>query len=218
MKEIFLIRHGRQCSKLCNVDVALDETGRRQAALVGKRLISYGIEKLYCSELIRARETAEIINESLGIPCEILPDIQEINFGGFTGRTDEEIRETYPDFRKKRSMHTEDLPYPEGGECGRDVVKRVMPQIRMLCGNPESRIAVVTHGGVIRSVCAEILKTDQRHKLKFAIDMENTSLTELIYDEDRNFFILERFNDFAHLEGKPELLRKGWKTSLERKG
>lgn len=216
MKEIFLIRHGRQCSKLCNVDVALDDIGRQQAALAGKRLVSYGLEKLYCSELIRARETAEIINGSLGIPCEVLPDIQEIDFGGFTGKTDEMIRETYGEFRKKRSMHREDIPYPEGGECGKDVVMRVMPQLNDLCERPETRIAIVTHGGVIRSVCAEILHTNQRHKLKFAIDMENTSFTELIYDEQRKFFILERFNDFAHLEGRAELLRANWKTSLER--
>ncbi len=218
MKEIFLIRHGRQCSKLCNVDVALDETGREQAALLGKRLLTYGIGKLYCSELLRARETAQIINGSLGISCEVLPDMQEIDFGGFTGRTDEEIRDFYQDFRKKRWLHTEDLPYPDGGECGADVVRRVMPRLRALCRQPENRIAVVTHGGVIRSVCAEITGTHQRHKLKFAIDMENTSLTELVYDEERDFFILERFNDFAHLEGRPELLRSGWKTSLERNG
>lgn len=218
MKEIYLIRHGRQCSKLCNVDVALDDVGRQQAVLAGKRLVSYRIEKLYCSELVRARETAEIINASLGVPCEVLPDIQEIDFGGFTGKTDEVIRDTYGEFRKKRSMHTEDLPYPEGGECGRDVVMRVMPQLQELCRRPENRIAIVTHGGVIRSVCAEILHTGQRHKLKFAIDMENTSFTELIYDEQRGFFILERFNDFAHLEGRTELLRANWKTSLERNG
>ena len=50
MKDIFLIRHGRQCSKLCNVDVSLDESGRKQAKLAGKRLISYQLEKLYCSQ------------------------------------------------------------------------------------------------------------------------------------------------------------------------
>ena len=33
MKEIFFIRHGRQSSRLCNVDVSLDDAGRRQAAL-----------------------------------------------------------------------------------------------------------------------------------------------------------------------------------------
>lgn len=216
MKDIFLIRHGRQCSKLCNVDVKLDEVGRRQAELLGQRLVTYGLEKLYSSDLIRAVETADIINEKLNIPYEMLPDIQEINFGGFTGKTDEEIREKYAGFRRERAMHREDLAYPEGGECGADVVRRAMPQLRRLCGRPENRVGIVTHGGVIRSLCACILETEQKNKLKFAIDMENTSLTHLIYDDERELFFLERFNDFAHLEGKPELLRSGWKTSLER--
>lgn len=216
MKEIFLIRHGRQCSKLCNVDVALDETGRKQAELLGKRLQSYGMEKLYSSDLMRARETADIINRYLQIEQEVLPDIQEINFGGFTGKTDEEIRRVYARFRKERSLHNADIPYPDGGECGADVVRRVMPQLEKICKAKENRVGIVTHGGVIRSVCASILLTDQRHKLKFAIDMENTSLTEIIYDETRNIYFLERFNDFSHIEAYPGLLRKNWKTSLER--
>ncbi len=210
MKDIFLIRHGRQCSRLCNVDVELDGIGRRQAELAGKRLRSYGLEKIYASELLRAQETAEIIGECLKLEVEVLPDIQEIDFGGFTGRTNEEIRKRYPDFYRERSLHKQDLPYPEGGECGADVVRRVMPQLRRLCERPEDRIAVVTHGGVIRSVCAEVVQTDQRNKLKFGIDMENTSFTHLIYDGERDIFLLEKFNDFAHLEGYPELFRKNW--------
>lgn len=218
MKDIFLVRHGRQCSKLCNVDVMLSDTGRKQAQLLAKRLTSYHLEKIYSSELIRAKETAEILNEQLHLPFEVLSDIQEINFGGFTGKTDEEIRAQYGRFCKERSMHREDIAYPEGGECGAEVARRVMPQLYSLCKEKEKRIAIITHGGVIRSVCAEILHTEQRHKLKFALDMENTSLTHLIYDEERDFFVLERFNDFAHLEGRDELLRKNWKTSLERAG
>ncbi|MDY3910106.1 MAG: histidine phosphatase family protein [Eubacterium sp.] len=216
MKELFLIRHGRQCSKECNVDVALDATGRKQAELLGKRLRSYRLEKLYSSELIRACETAEIINRQLYLPYERIPGLQEIDFGGFTGKTDEEIREVYADFRKERSLHKEDIPYPDGGECGEDVIRRVMPQLRKICASTEQRVGIVTHGGVIRSVCAAILQTEQRHKLKFAIDLENTSLTEIIYDEKRELFFLERFNDFAHIEAYPELLRSNWKTSLER--
>lgn len=216
MKDIFLIRHGRQCSKRCNVDVALDEVGRRQAVLAGERLQSYRLEKIYASELLRAKETAEIINQHLGLPYEVLPDIQEIDFGGLTGKTDEEIRNIYGVFRQERSLQREDIPYPEGGECGADVVRRVMPQLKRLCHEQENRIAVVTHGGVIRSVCAEILQTHQRNKLKFGIDIENTSLTHLIFDEEKELFFLERFNDFAHLEQYPELLRKNWKTSLLR--
>ena len=60
---IYLIRHGRQNSKLCNVDVELSKEGREQAALVGKRLAKYNIDVVYSSQLIRAVETADIINE-----------------------------------------------------------------------------------------------------------------------------------------------------------
>lgn len=218
MKEIFLIRHGRQCSRLCNVDVALDETGREQAKLLGGRLRGYGLEKLYSSELIRARETAEIINCFLHLDYEPLADMQEIDFGGLTGKTSEEIRVEYADFQKERSRHLEDIPYPGGGECGADVVRRAMPVLQEICKRKEDRVGIVTHGGVIRSVCAGILQAGQQNKLKFGIDIENTSLTEIIYDEKRDIFFLERFNDFAHIEGCPELLRQSWTVSLERDG
>lgn len=218
MKEIFLIRHGRQCSRLCNVDVALDKAGREQAELLGRRLTGYGLEKLYSSDLIRARETAEIINEHLHLEYEPLVGMQEIDFGGLTGKTNEEIRKEYAAFQKERSLHKEDIPYPDGGECGADVVRRAMPVLREICKRKEDRVGIVTHGGVIRSVCAEILQAGQHNKLKFGIDIENTSLTEIVYDETRDIFFLERFNDFAHIEGRPELLRQSWAVSLERSG
>lgn len=218
MKEIFLIRHGRQNSGLCNVDVPLADTGREQAELLGRRLENYDLEKLYSSELIRARETAEIINRHLHLPYETLADIQEIDFGGLTGKTEEEIRAEYKTFREERSRHMSDMPYPDGGESGQDVVRRAMPVLMDVCGREEKRVGIVTHGGVIRSLCAAVLQTGQRHKLKFGIDLENTSLTELLYDEGREMFFLERFNDFAHIEGKPELLRQSWIGSLEREG
>ena len=216
MKDIFLIRHGRQDSKLCNVNVGLSEAGREQARLLGERLRTYGIEKMYASELSRAVETAEIIAGIIGVEVEELPDIEEIHFGGFTGKTDEMIRALYGSFQEERRKHEADIPFPVGGECGADVVRRAMPVIRSLNDREENRIAVVTHGGVIRSVCAHILGADQKDKLKFGIDIENTALTHLIYDPERDFYFLERFNDHAHLEGRPELMRKGWKTSLER--
>ena len=60
--ELYLIRHGRQSSRLCNVNVDLSPEGRRQAALLGHRLADWGIEVLYSSSLIRAVQTAEEIN------------------------------------------------------------------------------------------------------------------------------------------------------------
>lgn len=215
MKEIYLIRHGRQSSKLCNVDVSLDETGRRQAELLAKRLSGYGIEKLYASDLKRAVETAEIVGKIIGRTPEIFEEFREIDFGDMTGKEDAVIIKEYAAFRKERAMQTSDLAYP-GGENGADVVRRVIPRLEQICQKPEKKTTIVAHGGVIRAVCAHILETDLKNKLKFAIDLENTSITQLNYDEQRNLFYLERFNDFAHLEPYPELLRNHWKTSLIR--
>ena len=42
-------------------------------------------------------------------------------------------------------------------------------------------------------------------------DLENCSITELQWDEKNERFTLECFNDHAHLDKYPELLRSGWK-------
>lgn len=43
--KLYLIRHGRQCDKRCNVDVSLSEEGIRQAKLAGMRMKDWGVEK-----------------------------------------------------------------------------------------------------------------------------------------------------------------------------
>ena len=216
MKRIYLIRHGRQDSKLCNVDVDLSDEGRAQARLAGERMRNYGVERVFTSDLKRAIETGKIIAEILGVDTEILSDIEEIHFGGFTGKTDEQIKSLYGSFQKERRRHEADIPFPVGGECGADVARRAMPVLRQVAEREENAAVIVTHGGVIRSLCCEILGADQKDKLKFGVDLENGSITELLFDPERGFFFLERFNDYAHLENSPELLRQGWKTSLER--
>lgn len=216
MKEIFLIRHGRQSSKKCNVDAGLDEQGRRQAELLADRLTYYKIEKLYCSGLKRAEETADIIGNILGLRPESITDLREIDFGTMTGKDDDVILREYKEFRRERAMQTSDLAYP-GGENGADVIRRVMPHIERICRMPEQRVAIVTHGGVIRALCAHLTETPVKNKLKFAIDLENTAITQFCFDEERDLFYLERFNDFSHLEKYPELLRGSWKSSLIRR-
>ena len=78
---ILLIRHGRQNSPLCNVNVPLAEEGRRQAELLGERLKNENVDAIWSSDLIRAVETADIINQYLKVSREIRSDLKEISFG-----------------------------------------------------------------------------------------------------------------------------------------
>lgn len=207
--KIYLIRHGRQNSKLCNVDVSLAEEGKQQAALIGERMRDWKIERLYCSDLKRAVETANIINESLHVEITVEPQFREINFGELTGHSDEENAQNFGFFQKKLKSRKCDLAYP-GGECGKDVYQRGFPVIQKIAHNYAGNIAIVTHGVFIRCILSGLLGVDFAKKGMFGGCMENTAITELDYDPQTELFTLERFNDYHHLEGHPELLRSSW--------
>lgn len=208
--KIYLIRHGRQNSRLCNVNVSLSEEGRQQAKLLGERMKTWNIERLYCSDLIRAVETANIINESLHVDVTVEPDLQEIDFGEMTGRSDEENAQYFAFFKKKLNSRKCDLAYP-GGESGEDVYQRGFPIINKIAHSYDGNIAIVTHGVFIRCMLSGLLGVDFAKKSMFAKNMENTAVTELYYDKQSEMFTLERFNDYNHLEQYPELLRAAWK-------
>ena len=126
------------------------------------------------------------------------------------GLSDQEIQDRFGDFKRELKKMERDLPYP-GGECVGDVIRRVMPVLRRIGSGPERRVAVVTHGGVIRSVAASILGMEPAKYRLLGNSLENCSITELRMDRADGRFTLERFNDYAHLEKYPELLRSGWK-------
>lgn len=206
---LYLIRHGRQNSPLCNVNVPLAEEGRRQAALMAERLKNVPLEAVWSSDLIRAVETAEIAGEIWQIPHIVRPGIREISFGKMEGMADEEIVKVYGDFLAEKKKMERDIPYP-GGECSEDVVQRALPVLLEMAGKDYGHVAVVTHGGVIRSLLCYFLGVDYGKNRLFASHLENCSITEVDWNREENRFYVNRINDYAHLEPYPELLRSGW--------
>jgi broad specificity phosphatase PhoE len=207
MVNLYLIRHGRQNSTLCNVDVELSTEGRVQAELLRNRLMHYDIDALYSSNLIRARQTAEIMNEVLKLPHEIREELREISFGDLEGNSDEYNDEHFHEFKEEQKKLLDDIPYP-GGENGTSVYERAMPVIQEIVQSGKKNILVVTHGGTIRVLLAALFGRNQAKRFLFGVSLENTGITQLIYNPRNDRFYLERFNDFAHLEGHPELHRK----------
>jgi broad specificity phosphatase PhoE len=206
MVSLFLIRHGRQDTELCNVDVGLSSEGIRQAEFLRDRLKNYEIDALYSSNFVRARQTAEIINQALLLPIGIREGIREISFGKLEGKSDEYNNDHYSEFKKEQQKLLEDLPFPSG-ENGTSVYERAMPVIEELVQSGNRNIAIVTHGGTIRALLAALFGKNQAKRSLFAVSIENTSITQLVYKPELDRFYLERFNDYAHLEGHPELYR-----------
>lgn len=207
---VLLLRHGRQNSPLCNVNVPLAMEGRRQAKLLGERLKGECVDAVWSSDLIRAVETADLINESLQVPRVIRSALKEISFGDMEGLSDAVIAERYKDFQMKRARMEEDLAYP-GGECARDVIKRVLPVMEELVTYDYNTVAVVTHGGVIRSMVAYYLGMDPAKVPLLGGHLENCGITEFWMEKGNPHVKLNRFNDASHLEQCPELMRSGWR-------
>ena len=104
MKEqhILIFSHGQTEAQLKKVfsdaNTMMTNKGRQEVLDDIEKIKSSGIEykKIYCSNLPRATETAEIISKELNIPFEIIPELAQQDFGIYTGKPN--TKENYTDY------------------------------------------------------------------------------------------------------------------------
>jgi isoleucyl-tRNA synthetase len=108
------------------VKSSLTEAGHDQAAAAAAKLAKAGVTKIYCSPLLRTRETAEVVRAALGLPTSavIVDDrLKEIQTGIFSGRPIAEYRAFFDGESDPTLARFEKRP--EGGETLVDVRQRV---------------------------------------------------------------------------------------------
>lgn len=157
--EITLVRHGQSTSNRDGIlqgqmDSALSELGRRQARQLGTWFRERGLtwDAVYCSPLMRARDTAHVIACELARAAPVEePDLSEIHAGRMQGKNGDELRREYPSFYARGIDGLGD--YAEyGGESYEDVQRRVQRFIAKLGERHregEQRVLVVSHGGLL---------------------------------------------------------------------
>ena len=143
---LILVRHGETAANVRRVfadsdDIPLTDTGRRQAEQLAQRLLSeFHPDVLVSSHFLRARETSEIIGRVLGLTPEPIAGIHERDFGELRG---------HPYARMAEAPHF--------AEAFDSVRRRAIAAIEALRERyPAHEIVVVSHGGVIQSICAHI--------------------------------------------------------------
>ena len=194
---LYLIRHGEKASKKENVmDIELTSMGFRQAELVGRRLADERIERIYTSDMIRAVQTAEKINEFLNVPLVIRSNLREIDMGECEALGWEQAYERHPEFKEAFRRHNADVPYP-GGESGEDVWNRARQTMEEIEQSGLRRVAVVAHGGTIRSILCGALDIPQARRFFLGNPPEHCGIS--ILEWTNGHYYLRLFNDFAHL-------------------
>ncbi len=141
MATLLLVRHGEtdwnaEGRLQGHTDRPLNEHGRRQARGLAERLAGDAITAVYSSDLSRARETAEILAEPLGLPVVTDPDLRERNWGNWEGLTGSE---------RDRVEHV-------GEDVGAHGERMLRAILRIAEQHSGERVVVVTHGGSMRRV------------------------------------------------------------------
>ena len=157
---VLMIRHGahdRLGKVLCGrMDgVGLNEAGLAEGRALGRRLQPRGLAAVYCSPLLRARQTAEPIAKACGLDPQVEDDLNEIDFGDWTGRAFDALHQQslWSAWNLARG-----LTRPPGGETMLECQARLARFIERTVGRHAGQtVAAVSHSDVIKSAACHVL-------------------------------------------------------------
>ncbi|MCB8817281.1 alpha-ribazole phosphatase [Desulfosporosinus shakirovi] len=160
-KLIYLVRHGdigleKEKRYIGQSDLPLSTLGREQAVLLKKIFSRVPIDNIYCSDLLRAQQTAEIIASVHPIIPTTCAELRELHMGDWEGKSFAEIKARYPEEFKERGEDIVNYSLPNG-ESFADCHKRVIPAFERLTQSNERTILIVGHAGVNRVILCHIL-------------------------------------------------------------
>jgi len=197
---IYLVRHAQTDSNATGrfqgwTDVELNEYGLSQARLVAECLSDEAIDVIYTSPLKRTKTTAALIASRQNLTPLVLPDLAEINYGEWEGKSREEVKAKWPELLWKMRNDPTGAAVP-GGESFADFYARSNDAFRQICSLQEGKkVIVVSHSGVIKAIVLNILGSNNAVWGK--LDIDNTSISTVKLTGDIPH--LTSLNNTSHL-------------------
>ena len=198
---LIAIRHGETPWNVAtrlqgHLDIALNDTGHRQAQRVAQALAHEPISAIYSSDLQRAWATASAIAAATGIPAQAHPGLRERGFGVLQGKTHAEIEAHWPELAL-RWRQRDPLWTPEGGESLVTLRQRITHIATELAARHlGQQIVLVAHGGVLdvlyRAATGQDLQAPRTWQLG------NAAINRLLWTPDG--MTLVGWSDTRHLE------------------
>jgi probable phosphoglycerate mutase len=165
MTQILLVRHGQstwnaegRCQGQSAAAGGLSPEGEAQALATAEELaksLAPRADAILASDLLRARQTAQIIADVLGLPVRLDPGLREQSLGELEGKL---YNEEFGDRTVQGTIDElwrDPFRRPPGGESVADLYHRVQTTLTRLAKlNPGRTLVVATHGGVVRTATA----------------------------------------------------------------
>lgn len=150
MGKLILVRHGKTVLNSLDsserlrgwMDIPLDEQGLREADETAQRLAQHPVEHIYCSDLYRARQTADAVVKATLAPIAHTADLRPWNVGTLAGQRVKDILPILQQLELDPSM-----PAP-GGESFLQFCERYLRKLHELldiANRSTGCIVAVTH-------------------------------------------------------------------------
>lgn len=188
MTEFFLIRHGQTKANVLkmkqgniNTEITyLTKKGQQQAQNLAERFDISFADRIICSPLKRAQQTAEILNQKYQLPITLDNRLREISYGEWDGQKNADLRKLHPDAYNE--YWNDALPtykqYAPHGESFEDVIDRVSDFLEeSIKKYPDEKLICVTHGFTVKAAALAVVQPKSMMSIP---EPRNTSITKVI--------------------------------------
>ena len=182
MTTLYLLRHGAiegnsEKRFVGQFDLPLSEKGRQQAKTWHQQLKDDEFSMIWCSNLLRTRETAALVCPGMRHNVRLSADLREISLGSWDGVAMTQIRKQFPELWQARGEDFSGFR-PPGGESFADLKKRVVPVVENILNQTEGKVLLITHAGVIRVLLCHVLQIPLSNLFRVHLDYGALTIIE----------------------------------------
>jgi 2,3-bisphosphoglycerate-dependent phosphoglycerate mutase len=183
MGRIYLVRHAATQWNLERRwqgihDVPLSDAGREQLPGVERFFSGVALERIYVSDLDRARETAAAVATATGCEVEVRGALRERSFGEWEGHTNAELMEADPEMMATYQADRDGY-CPPGGQPWNDFARHAVSTMESISAqHTDDVIAVVTHGGFLGAFINHVLRSDRGRVNRYSIHNASVSVVD----------------------------------------
>lgn len=197
---LLLIRHGVTQSNKNDIymgrsDEDISPEGYDQIEKLSMRLKKVPIAAIYSSPLKRTCSSAARIAKDHHIQCEILSDLNEIDFGSWQGLSKEKTKQQWPQLWEQIMVDPGKITLPQG-EAFKDTMDRAIRAFEeIVTANPDKCVAIFTHEIIVKMIVMYVLNAPTRIYHHFQVDW--SSVTEISASSKKRKLI--ELNNTSHL-------------------
>jgi broad specificity phosphatase PhoE len=200
---VYVIRHGETAWNRKSVfrgrrDVPLDRRGALQAGLTAAALSGVELSGVYSSPLRRAVQTARRIAAPRGLDVTILPELTDMDFGDWEGRSHEQVARIDPEGLARWMQRPERSRAPNGESLAMARLRARAGLKRAIRENPGGTAVLVTHRVLCKLLLCEALGIGNEHF--WAIRQDVCGISAIRCEGGR--LALLKLNDTCHLKGE----------------